>query len=73
VAQHHEPGAKRDLACSVIGTAIWIPYCLLSERVKRLSSGEFLDKRLQSESHLASSEKKMIVDHEKTSFFIIFA
>jgi hypothetical protein len=34
VAQQSGPGSARELARSVIGAAIWIPYCLRSKRVK---------------------------------------
>ena len=34
VAQHSGTGGARELARSVIGAAIWIPYCLRSKRVK---------------------------------------
>ncbi len=34
VAQQSKTGAVKELARSAIGAAIWIPYCLLSQRVK---------------------------------------
>jgi hypothetical protein len=34
VAQHSKGGAIRELSRSVLGAAIWIPYCLRSKRVK---------------------------------------